>query len=62
MPIKQVKKRMNVKKIENSIKTALKDMDIETENTVEEIVENIKNELTNAKEQLEIAENANRKN
>ncbi len=49
---------MNVKKIENSIKTALKDMDIETENTVEEIVENIKNELTNAKEQLEIAENA----
>ena len=34
-------------------------MDIETENTVEEIVENIKNELTNAKEQLEIAEKRN---
>ena len=33
--------------------------DIETENTVEEIVENIKNELTNAKEQLEIAEKRN---
>ena len=34
-------------------------MDIETENTVEEIAENIKNELANAKEQLEIVEKRN---
>ena len=55
---KASKEKNECEKIENSIKTALEDMDIETENTVEEIAENIKNELANAKEQLEIAENA----
>lgn len=48
-----------MKKLKIQLKPALKGMDIETENTVEEIVENIKNELTNAKEQLEIAEKRN---
>ena len=43
------KEKNECEKIENSIKTALEDMDIETENTVEEIAENIKNELANAK-------------
>ena len=56
---KASKEKNECEKIENSIKTALEDMDIETENTVEEIAENIKNELTNAKEQLEIAEKRN---
>ena len=56
---KASKEKNECEKIENSIKTALEDMDIETENTVEEIAENIKNELANAKEQLEIAEKRN---
>ena len=56
---KASKEKNECEKIENSIKTALEDMDIETENTVEEIAENIKNELTNAKEQLAIAEKRN---
>ena len=50
---------MNVKKLKIQLKPALEDMDIETENTVEEIAENIKNELANAKEQLEIVEKRN---
>ena len=56
---KASKEKNECEKIENSIKTALEDMDIETENTVEEIAENIKNELANAKEQLEIVEKRN---
>ena len=49
-------------KIENSIKTALKDMDIETENTVEEIEENIKMSLQMQKNSLKLPKTQYRKN
>ena len=55
---KASKEKNECEKIENSIKTALEDMDIETENTVEEIAEN-KNELANAKRQLKLLKKRN---
>ena len=47
LPIKQ--KEKNERKIENSIKTALKDMDIETEKYSRRNCGKYQNELTNAK-------------
>lgn len=55
---KASKEKNECEKIENSIKTALKDMDIETENTVEEIAENIKMSLQMQKNSLKLPKNA----